>query len=87
MMNKGRCHLVKLTDEEKRDIEKGVPMTVVSFDSKGDIKESESFNLENVHISDFNMRMLARAIIPKVREFYSAPENVKRYEEWKASQR
>ncbi len=78
---------MELTIEQKREIEKGVPMTVISFDSKGDIKESESFNLENVHISDFNMRMLARTIIPKVREFYSDPENVKRYEEWKASQK
>lgn len=78
---------MELTIDEKRDIEKGVPMTVISFDSKGDIKESESFNLENVHISDLNMRLLARTIIPKVREFYSDPENVKRYEAWKASQK
>lgn len=75
-----------LNDEEKRDIEKGVPMTVISIDSKGETKESASYNLENVHISDFNMRLLARTIIPKVREFYSDPENVKRYEAWKASQ-
>lgn len=77
----------KLTADEKRDIENGTPMTVISIDSKGEIKESASYNLENVHISDFNMRMLARTIIPKVREFYSDPENVKRYEVWKASQK
>ena len=80
-------YMCKLTADEKKDIENGIPMTVISIDSKGDIKESESFNLENVHISDLNMRLLARTIILKVREFYSDPENVKRYEAWKASQK
>lgn len=77
----------KLTADEKKDIENGIPMTVISIDNKGEIKESASYNLENVHVSDVNIRLLARTIIPKVREFYSDPENVKRYEEWKASQR
>ena len=59
--------MCKLTADEKKDIENGIPMTVISIDSKGDIKESESFNLENVHISDLIMRLLAIKIILKVR--------------------
>ena len=34
--------MCKLTADEKKDIENGIPMTVISIDSKGDIKESES---------------------------------------------
>lgn len=75
-----------LTDDEKRDITLGVPMTIAQIDSDGNVVEQQSYNLENVHISDFAVRSLARTLLPKVREFYSDPENVKRFEEWKALQ-
>ena len=61
----------KLFDVEKRDVDFGVPMTIAQIDANGKVAEKQSYNLENIHISDFAMRSFARTILPKVREFYT----------------
>lgn len=72
-------------DDFKRDIEAGVPMVVIHFDPKtGEEISSEEYNLQNVSLSKWQVESLARALLPAIEEFYSDPENVRKFEEWQA---
>ena len=44
----------------------------------------ETHNLENISLSNWQKEQLARATLEACRKFYSDPENVKKYEAWKA---
>lgn len=45
----------------------------------------ESYNLENISLSKFQIEEMAKSTIEFGRKYFSIPENLKRYEEWKAS--
>ncbi len=71
-----------IDEKTKRDIENGVPMIISYFDENKNTTKTETYNLENVKIPDYALRDFARAILPKIEEFYSHEENVKKFEEW-----
>lgn len=71
-------------NEIKRKIAEGVPMTIAHLDKNGNVTAEEFYNIENISLTEFQTRQLARAILDECEKFYSNPENVKRFEEWKA---
>lgn len=73
-----------MDDKTKTDIESGVPMVIVHWDKDGNVTLQETYNLENISLSDWQNEQLARATLETCRKFYSDPENVKKYEAWKA---
>ena len=65
-------------------IEVGQPISVIHFDKSGTTISEEKYNMENLSLSDDQVEQLAKALLKPCMEFYSNPENVKRFEEWKA---
>ena len=69
----------------KKAIDAGVPIIVVHFDPKtGEEISSEEYNMQNVSLSSWQIESLARTLLPSIQEFYSDPENVRKFEEWQA---
>lgn len=60
------------------------PYIQVKYDKNGKMISKEAHNLENISIPEFELKQLCRCIIKGCEEFYSDPENVKRFEKWKA---
>lgn len=73
-----------MDDKTKADIDAGVPMVIVHWDKNGTTTSQEAYNPENISLSDWQKEQLARAALEACRKFYSDPENVKKYEAWKA---
>lgn len=73
-----------MDDTTKADINTGVPMVIAHWDENGTITSQEAYNLENISLPNWHKEQLARAILMACRKFYSDPENVKKYEAWKA---
>ena len=65
-------------------IDAGVQTVIVHWDENGTTPSQEAYNLENISLSDWQKEQLARATLEACRRFYSDPENVKKYEAWKA---
>lgn len=65
-------------------IEDGQPISIIHFDKSGTPISEEKYNMENLSLSDDQVEQLAKALLKPCMEFYSNPENVKRFEEWKA---
>ena len=70
--------------EIKKSIDAGVPMSIIHFSSDGTATETEHYNLEKVKLSDWQIKSLARTLCKACEKFYSVPENIKKFEEWKA---
>ena len=60
------------------------PYIELRCDKNGKTISREAHNLENISIPEFELKQLCRFIIKGCEEFYSDPENVKRFEKWKA---
>lgn len=73
-----------MEDKTRADINAGVPMAIVHWDEDRNITLQEAYNLENISLSDWQKEQLAGAALEACRKFYSDPENVKKYEAWKA---
>ncbi len=73
-----------MDDKTKDDIDAGVPMVIVHWDKNSTTTSQEAYNLENISLSEWRKEQLARATLEACRKFYSDPENVKKYEAWKA---
>lgn len=73
--------LTMLDASVQADIRKGVPYSVIDFESGQSIAE---FNISNVKPSDFEKRMLASTLYEAVLKFYEKPENVKAFEKSKS---
>ena len=74
-----------MNEETRKQIEDGQPMAILHLDEKSKVIFEESYNLENIALSDFQTKQLARATYEACQRFYADPENVKRFEEWKAN--
>lgn len=67
----------------QKAIDAGAPIIVVHFDPKtGEEISCEEYNMQNVSLSSWQIESLARALLPSIQEFYSNPENVRKFEEW-----
>lgn len=75
-----------MEEETRKAIESGQPMVIVHWDKDGNVTSEESYNLENISLSQWQMDRFARATLDACKRFYSDPENVKKFEEWKAKQ-
>lgn len=73
-----------MDSETKKLIDAGVPMSIIHFSSDGTVTETEHYNLEKVKLSDWQIKSLARTLSKACEKFYSVPENIKKFEEWKA---
>ena len=73
-----------MDDKTRDEIRAGQPMTIVRLAKDGSAISKESYNMENVSLSDFQVKQLAKALIPACEKFYADPENVRRYEAWEA---
>ena len=60
------------------------PYIEVRYNKDGKIISRKAHNLENISIPEFEFKQLSRFILKACKEFYSDPDNVKRYEKWKA---
>lgn len=75
-----------MEEKFRAEIENGVPMTIIHIDDQWNTVSEESYNLENISLSEFQLDQLARALLQPCREFYSDPKHVKEFEEWMAKQ-
>ena len=73
-----------MDNKTREEIRAGQPMTIVRLAKDGSVISKESYNMDNVSLSDFQKKQLAKALIPACEKFYADPENVRRYEAWKA---
>lgn len=73
-----------MDDETRKAIEEGQPIVIIHFDKDNNITSEEAYNLENISLSKWQTESLARATLEACKNFYSDPENVKKYEAWKA---
>ena len=73
-------------DNKTQDaINAGQPMTIIRLAKDGSVISEEHYNMENISLSDFQMKQLARTLLSACEKFYSNPENVKKYDTWKAA--
>lgn len=73
-----------MDDKTKTGIDAGIPMVIVRWDENETAASHEAHSLENISLSDWQKEQLARVILEACRKFYSDPENVRKYEAWKA---
>jgi len=68
---------------EERNIAQGIPMIIIDLDKDHNQISQQTYNLENIALSDYQMESLAKEILEAFKRFYSDPQNVKKFEEWK----
>lgn len=68
----------------QQDINNGVPILIAHFDEDKNTTFTEKYNLENVVPDEFAMKGMCSYLAKECEKYYSDPENVKKYEEWKA---
>lgn len=73
-----------MDENTRKAIESGQPMTIIHVDKEGNVTSKESYNLDNVSLSKFQKEQLAKALLEACKKYFNDPENVKKYEEWKA---
>ena len=74
-----------MDNKTREAISAGQPMTIIRLAKDGSVISKENYNMENISLSDFQMKQLAKALLPACEKFYSDPENIKKYEAWKAA--
>ena len=73
-----------MDEKTRKRIEEGQPIAILHFDKKGKVISEETYNLENISLCEEQTEQLARATYEACKRFYADPENVRRFEEWKA---
>jgi len=73
----------KLSSIEQDKIRAGYGVVIV--DLKDD-KEICSFNMDNYRLPDSAIERFAHFLLPKIQEYYSKEENVRKFEEYMAKQ-
>ena len=73
-----------MDEKTRKQIEEGQPIAILHFDKKGKVIFEETYNLGNISLSEEQTEQLARATYEACKRFYADPENVRRFEEWKA---
>lgn len=72
-------------DEKTRiEIESGRPVSIIHINKDGSAGETEHYNMENLAFSEVQMRLLSKALLDACKKFYADPENMKKFEAWKA---
>lgn len=75
--------LAKLDAHIREKVRRGCPIAVVDLESSERIAE---FNIGNIKPSQIDLEILARNLLPKIKDFYADPENRRKYEEWKRAE-
>lgn len=70
--------------ELENAINKGYPCSVIHFDEKGVVTQTENYNLENARPSKWQVESLARCLLPQIRGYFATEEGQRKFEEWKA---
>lgn len=73
-----------LDEQTRQEIASGQPMVIAYFDKDHNITRTEEYNMQNFKPQQWQIDALARALLPRVREFFSHPENEARFQAWKA---
>ena len=74
-----------MDNKTQEAINAGQPMTIIRLAKDGSVISEKHYNMENISLSDFQMKQLARTLLSACEKFYSNPENVKKYDTWKAA--
>lgn len=69
--------------ELENAINKGHPCSIIHFDEKGVVTQTENYNLENARPSKWQVESLARCLFPQIREFFATEEGQRQFNEWK----
>ena len=56
-----------MDDKTKADIDAGVPMLIAHWDENGTTTSQEAYNLENISLSDWQKKQLAKATLEACR--------------------
>jgi len=72
-----------MDEKTRKQIQDGQPIAILHFDKKGKVISEETYNLENISLSEEQTEQLARATYEACKRFYADPENIRRFEEWK----
>lgn len=67
-------------------IRAGQPLSIIHLSKDGSVISKENYNMENISLSGFQVKQLAKALLPACEKFYSNPENVRKFKAWKATQ-
>lgn len=59
-----------------------IPVSVIHFDKDGTVTDVENYNLDKVEPNIWELKGLAAALLPVIREFYTHEENVRAFEMW-----
>lgn len=68
----------------RTEIESGKPVSIIHINKDGSTGETEHYNMENIAFSEVQMRLLSKALLDACERFYADPENMKKFEAWKA---
>lgn len=80
----GKLWKWRFSMKQNISIPPNVPHIEVRYDKNRKTTSRKAHNLENISIPAFELKQLSRYILKACGEFYSNPENVKRYEKWKS---
>ena len=69
--------------DKNMDITQNIPMTIIDFDKDRNQISQQDYNMKNINLSDYQVERLAKATLDACKKFYSDPQNVKKFEEWK----
>ena len=59
-----------------------IPVSVIHFDKDGTVTDVENYNLDKVEPNIWELKGLAAALLPVIRESYTHEENVRAFEAW-----
>lgn len=61
-----------------------IPYTTAILDKDGNVVSTESHNMENFVLPEWETKQFARWILDACQKFYADPKNVERFNKWKA---
>ena len=59
-----------------------MPVSVIHLDKDGTVIDVEDYNLDKIEPNLWALKVLAAALLPVIREFYTREENVRAFEAW-----
>ena len=80
-MNEGNCNDIPTVEDL---IESGVPFTEIPFNPDGSFGEATSYNMQNIHIENYQYEALASVLLPSIVKYFETVEGQAEYAKWKA---
>lgn len=84
-MNERNCNTVRVPSAEEI-IERGIPCSVIPINADGSFGTATSYNMQNVHVEQYQYEALASALYPAIVEYFESEEGQAEYAKWQAEQ-